>query len=344
MLPLGPGDPRDPLMNPLPRWAGLLEEGLPLTRRPFRDLGASLGTGETALLEEVRRFAAEDPRYRGFRAVWSARAFGFAGALCAFLVPRSRVEGICGTLAGFPGVTHGYLREHRMNLWLTLQAPDEKVLREDARRLRSLLGAEEGVVLPARRVFKLRARFAPSGSSVLFREEEEVSPWGEEPSQERRTILVTRSEEGFPLEAEPFDALGEAAGLEGERVLAFFRRSRDRRRLLRVGLTLRHRLLGWRENLLVGWQVPESRLERVGQAASACPRVSHCYARGDAPGWPYNLYAMLHARTEGELRDLLAWLEGRVLPTDRVLLPTREELRKTGGCVGSLLARRGEGD
>ena len=329
------------MLTGLPPWVGALEEGLPLTRRPYRDLAATWGLGEGALLEELRRFVA-GPLCRGIRAFWSAEAFGFPGALCAF-DPRDP-GGVRRILEGFPGVTHGYLREHRMNLWLTLQAPDEGVLREDARRLRSLLGAEEGVVLPARRVFKLRARFAPSGSSVLFREEEEVSPWGEEPSQERRTILVTRSEEGFPLEAEPFDALGEAAGLEGERVLAFFRRSRDRRRLLRVGLTLRHRLLGWRENLLVGWQVPESRLERAGQAASACPGVSHCYARGDAPGWPYNLYAMLHARTEGELRDLLAWLEGRVLPTDRVLLPTREELRKTGGCVGSLLARRGEGD
>lgn len=324
------------MLTGLPPWVGALEEGLPLTRRPYRDLAATWGLGEGALLEELRRFVA-GPLCRGIRAFWSAEAFGFPGALCAF-DPRDP-GGVRRILEGFPGVTHAYLREHPLGLWTTLQAPDPEALRGDFEALRRELGARDFLFLPGRRAFKVRVRFASSGEGK--REPRVFEPEG---SEELSPSWVEASEGAFPLVEEPFDALGAPEGIPGDRILGAFRSAARGGRLRRVGMTLHHARLGFRENLLAAWEVEESRLEESGRWASSLDAVSHCYARDPAPGWPYRLYTMLHASSASEMGDLLGRLEEGLPAGRRVDLRTLAELRKTGGCVGALLRRsRGDG-
>jgi DNA-binding Lrp family transcriptional regulator len=76
---------------------------------------------------------------------------------------------------------------------------------------------------------------------------------------------------------------------------------------------------------MVVWRVPEERVEEAARTIVASPLVSHCYEREMQPTWPYNLYAMLHARTIQQVEDVVADLTQAIGGEKcRLLFSTRE--------------------
>lgn len=112
--------------------------------------------------------------------------------------------------------------------------------------------------------------------------------------EDRRIVRLLA--DGLPLVPRPYAALAARAGMTEEALLGRMRALRARGVLRRVGAVLQHRRAGFLANALCVWDVPEERLDAVGAAVSREEAVSHCYTRETAPGWPYNFYAMLHAR------------------------------------------------
>ena len=87
-------------------------------------------------------------------------------------------------------------------------------------------------------------------------------------------------------------------------------------------------------NALTAWRIPESVIDRVGEAFAASPSVSHCYARSTHPDWPYGLYAMVHAQSRDELLGIvrgLAETAGAVVGAEvgHRLLETVRECKKS---------------
>jgi DNA-binding Lrp family transcriptional regulator len=81
------------------------------------------------------------------------------------------------------------------------------------------------------------------------------------------------------------------------------------------------------------WNVPDEKISTLGQQVGALPFVSHCYHRPrNLPDWPYNLFAMVHAKTHehamGLVEQIAALLGGDNHGHD-VLFSTRI-LKKTG--------------
>ena len=56
--------------------------------------------------------------------------------------------------------------------------------------------------------------------------------------------------------------------------------------------------------------------------------MSHCYQRPRAPGWEYNLFAMIHGATEEECQRVSRELAGRVGIEDYSLLFSTREFKK----------------
>jgi len=54
------------------------------------------------------------------------------------------------------------------------------------------------------------------------------------------------------------------------------------------------------------WDVDESKGEEIGKRLAEFSAVSHCYLRPKYPNWPYNLFAMVHAKTQEECDELIA--------------------------------------
>ncbi len=106
-----------------------------------------------------------------------------------------------------------------------------------------------------------------------------------------------------------------------------------KRVIRRFGAFLDHNAAGFVANALTVWQVDGGEADALGEAFALRPFASHCVLRAVAPGWPYSLYAMIHARSReglaasiGELDALAESVAGRPVP--RVVLPTVREYKK----------------
>ena len=86
-------------------------------------------------------------------------------------------------------------------------------------------------------------------------------------------------------------------------------------------------------NGMTVWDVADEMVGDLGQEIGALDFVSHCYLRPRAlPGWPYNLFAMVHGANRAEVERKLALIDGLLGPCCRrsdILYSTRV-LKKTG--------------
>lgn len=105
--------------------------------------------------------------------------------------------------------------------------------------------------------------------------------------------------------------------------------SREDGLIRRIGAAVRPDHLGYVANALVVWQVAEDRVDEVGTALAEMREISHCYERECPPNWPYNLFTMIHARSDEELENIIADISERLSPGQYKILRTVKELKKT---------------
>ncbi|SOZ39426.1 AsnC family transcriptional regulator [Cupriavidus neocaledonicus] len=145
--------------------------------------------------------------------------------------------------------------------------------------------------------------------------------------------LIRATQAGLPLVSAPFAAVAAALGLTETEVIARLAAMQARGMLRRIGAVPNHYRLGWRANGMTVWDVNDARVEALGERVGALPFVSHCYLRPRRlPHWPYNLFAMVHARTRADAVpqiERIAALLGDACRAHDVLWSTRI-LKKTG--------------
>jgi len=144
---------------------------------------------------------------------------------------------------------------------------------------------------------------------------------------EKQTILVLQRD--LEITPRPFLELARQLGVTEDELLETIRGLMAKGYIRRFGATLRHQLSGFGANALVVWQVPEERLEAIGQKLAGYREVTHCYAREPARGWPYNLYTMIHGRTTGEVEKLAARMAKEAGLSEYRILFSDVELKKT---------------
>lgn len=144
---------------------------------------------------------------------------------------------------------------------------------------------------------------------------------------EKRVILALQRD--LDITPRPFLELADQLGISEEEFLAVVQTLVAKGYIRRFGATLRHQLSGYGANALVTWTVPDADLERVGRLLSRHRAVTHCYHRQPAPGWPYNLYTMLHGKNSGDIEVLAAELAQEVGVQEYEILFSDAELKKT---------------
>ena len=140
--------------------------------------------------------------------------------------------------------------------------------------------------------------------------------------------LIALSWEGLPLVEEPYAHLSRELGLTAAEVVRRFRRLLASGVVRRVAAIVNQRHVGVAGNVLVAWAVPEERVDEVGQHLAQRSEVTHCYLRATAPGWPYNLYAMVHGPDESSCRRLISDATRDLELQPPVALPTVQELKR----------------
>ncbi len=148
---------------------------------------------------------------------------------------------------------------------------------------------------------------------------------------DRRIIAATQR--GLPLCARPFDAVAAEIGLATEEVLDRMRRMLATGVIRRVGIVPNHYALGYRFNGMSVWDVDDRALPALGRRVGALDFVTHCYRRPRRlPVWRYNLFAMVHGRTRGDVEDKVARIQTLLGAAARAhdVLYSRKILKKTG--------------
>ena len=144
---------------------------------------------------------------------------------------------------------------------------------------------------------------------------------------DKKVIRALQGE--FPLVAEPYKEMAETIGISEELFLERVQALEAQKKIRKMGAVLRHREVGFKANVLVAWVVPQERLDEVALQMASHPAVTHCYDRTTAPGWPYNLYTMVHGRSREECEAIVRELGEENGVTERTMLYSKHEWKKT---------------
>jgi DNA-binding Lrp family transcriptional regulator len=96
-----------------------LQQGFPVSERPFLDAGALLGISEDGLIARIGKLL-EDGVLTRFGPLYQAERLGGAYALAAMRVPQADFERVAASVNALPEVAHNYERDHEFNMWFVL--------------------------------------------------------------------------------------------------------------------------------------------------------------------------------------------------------------------------------
>lgn len=312
-----------------------LQRGIPLCARPFEELSRELGCGEADLLACLARQRAVGT-VRRFGAVFDTRRLGYRSALCAAAVSVEALDAAAAKLTPLAGVTHCYVREATSalrpgvpNLWFTLSYPAD-IFPAMVDEVAARLGPYALHVLPATRRYKVDVVF---GAATRAREEDVAEGDDLPPVTARDRAVIGALQGDTEARTDFFAALAGRLGMKEWDLLSTLEIWRRKGRLKRIGLLLHHRNAGWSANGMCCWRVAGD-TTAAGRALAARGEVTHCYERPEAPNFPYNLFAMVHARAAAEANAQFASLSAEVnrvagAAVPAVMLLSTREYKKT---------------
>jgi len=146
-------------------------------------------------------------------------------------------------------------------------------------------------------------------------------------------LIMHATQAGLPLTPEPYQALAEQLGLSKDEVMRRLSAMQNSGIIRRIGAVPNHYKLGYRYNGMTVWDVPDERVDELGQQVGQLPFVSHCYHRPrHLPEWPYNLFAMVHGKNrqdaDAQIRQVADVLGD--LKRGHDVLYSTQILKKTG--------------
>jgi DNA-binding Lrp family transcriptional regulator len=284
--------------------------GFPVVERPFEPAAAALrergiDIDADELLSRIRAMDEAGTLTR-FGALVNAEAIGGAATLVAMHAPEDRYEAVAEQVNAHREVAHNYEREHpHLNMWFVVSVADAGRVREVLDEIEQETG-QETYNLPKQREFRVEAKFLvdgpiEEGDVDLSRLGPDVAPTDRDHLTPRERDLVLAVQDGLPLTATPYADVAAEIDQPVEWVLATLQRFDAEGKVRRVGVVPNHYALGYTENGMTVWNVPDDLVDEVGPAIASLGFVTHCYERPRHEGvWPYNFFAMTHGRSEAE--------------------------------------------
>ncbi len=145
--------------------------------------------------------------------------------------------------------------------------------------------------------------------------------------------IIEAMQGGLPLVPAPFAEIAARVGMEEPALIERIATLKARGVIRRIAAAPNHYKLGMTSNGMTVWDVDDTRITELGAQIGALPFVTHCYERPRAlPGWPYNLFAMVHGADRDEVevkRAEIAEILGDACRGKDILYSTRI-LKKTG--------------
>jgi len=286
--------------------------GFPVVADPYEPAAAALGERgvDVSGAELHERLAAMDDEgvLTRFGALINAEAIGGTATLVAMHAPEDRFDEVTEQVNAHAEVAHNYEREHpHLNMWFVVSVADEDRVAEVLAEIEDETG-QETYNLPKQREFHVGAKFPVEGPLEDSDDGIDLSHLGPDVEPEARDSLTPRERDlvveiqgGLPTTRTPYEDVADALDEDVEWVLETIKRFDREGKVRRVGVIPNHYSLGYSENGMTVWNVPDEVVDDVGEEIAAFDFVTHCYRRPRHEGvWPYNFFAMTHGRSEAE--------------------------------------------
>jgi DNA-binding Lrp family transcriptional regulator len=284
--------------------------GFPVVEEPFEPAAEALrarGIDVTGakLLERVQRLD-DDGVLTRFGALINAQEIGGAATLVAMHAPEERFEEVAEQVNAHREVAHNYEREHpHLNMWFVVSVADPDAVEDVLGDIESETG-QETYNLPKREEFRVEAKFLldgpiPDGDLDCSDLGPAIDPVERDTLTPQERDLVVEIQGGLPVTATPYADVAAELGVDTEWVTSTIKRFNEEGKVRRVGVIPNHYSLGYTENGMTVWNVPDDLVSEVGPEVASLDFVTHCYRRPRHEGvWPYNFFAMTHGRSEAE--------------------------------------------
>ena len=304
----------------------VLQEGLPICRRPFAEVATVLRSDESEVLRQTSRLKKLGV-IRRICALINYRALGVTSTLVAAHIAEEKLLEVAAVINSLANVSHNYQRNHYYNLWFTLQASAASQIEMTLADLSGRFGVDFHS-LKVVRTFKLDVRFdAQSEGRKLLQGSEKIPQAEPVEINEDQKKVIARLQDALEVTAEPFAFLC-SGGLQEEDVLRIMTELIDKAVIRRIAAVVDHRKLGFVTNVLFACEVPQDRIVQAGEILASLPIVSHCYERQTFEGWPYNLFAMMHGQNMEQIENAINKFTQAEAIYSFQLLPTEAELKK----------------
>jgi len=141
--------------------------------------------------------------------------------------------------------------------------------------------------------------------------------------------IIAAIQGDIPVCERPYEKMARQIGISEQEFCEHLRLLNDRGIIRRFGATLKHQKSGYTSNAMVAWIVDEKQIPTVGKIMADSPHISHCYRRNPTADWPYNLYTMIHGRSDSDCKSIALRLSHMTDVAQYEILFSQRELKKT---------------
>jgi len=293
-----------------------VQKQFPIDHRPFQVLGEKLGISEQECLRRVGKLK-EQKVIRQLSAIFDTRALGYQSTLAAMKVNPDRVDEAAEIINQHPGVSHNYKRNDPFNIWFTVAVPPTDSLEQVVNILHTLCGADETIILPTLRLYKIGVKLDLTGTESTLENQEDI--YNEQrrnaqkpPLGDQDLRFIRALQEDLPQMEMPYAVWAEQTESTEDELFDWARRMEHLGYMRRFAAILHHRNAGFKANAMVVWQVPQEQVDHCGEQMALFREVSHCYRRPVYASWPYPLFTMIHAQTYSGCMDIVKRIEERI--------------------------------
>ena len=282
-----------------------MQNAFPMCERPFQEMAHKVGSTEEEVLKTVRKLK-DEKIIRQTSAIFDTKRLGYKSSLVAFKVAEENIDKAAEIINAHPGVSHNYLRNHDYNIWFTMAVePDSKFgLENTIEILKEQTGAEDAIILPTLKMFKISVKMDTTGKRAKKEKVKKAAHKEIELTPEHIAVIKALQKD-IDVVSEPFKQVTEELGMSYERLFEIAHELKEAGVMRRFATILNHRRAGFGANAMSVWAVPAEKGEEIGRQLAEFSAVSHCYLRPSYPNWPYNLFAMVHAKTQEECDALI---------------------------------------
>lgn len=308
-----------------------IQWSFPLVSEPYKELANRFHITSDEMKKRITNLKSIGV-LRQLSAIFDTRKLGYKSSLVAMSVEQDKLDYVANQINRHPGVSHNYERDHEYNLWFTLATPPGTDLKTEVDKFSKLGGIKKVRLLPTIKLFKIGVKL-----EMVDEKKQEVKP-----SEEKKQVIETKFtpteddkefirqlQKDLEVVDRPFLQAAKNLGMTEDQVFENLKHYEKIGVMRRYAAILRHRDVGFTANGMIVWNVPEQRIEKVGEILGAFPQVSHCYQRPSYQDWQYNVFSMVHCKSIPEAEDLAKEIQQQINVDDYRILFSSREFKKT---------------